>query len=155
MVATYFQKLVQSNQRPTVADVNTTVQLLGNLARLETALPLGRDLLVPIVAIVSDLLSDRNIPLWPMVNEGGANRLLATVEEIGRLAAESTASEEWVSLETEHFNIFTINEQKFAGVEYTLDSDNSVSVPRELVPAGMYAIYNGGWSCNQSRCITN
>ena len=133
-IVTYFQKLVESNISPTVGDLNISISLIRTITKLSTFQPVQSDLLSPIATIISDLLSGGYQGVWSIGGGASASELLSVVEDVGGVAARFAG--ERIMLETDNINMLVVNEEQFNGVDYTLDPQNSVSIPADVTGEG-------------------
>lgn len=112
--------------------------LLNTFLTLDTILPLGEDNLSPLGTAINVIISEKNNLLWSMVSRNGTSGILATVEEIGKLSAQSAP--ERIDLQMDNVQMLILNEPSFNGVYYEINSaNNGVNIPKGVVSAGEHS----------------
>lgn len=115
--------------------------LLDTVLTLDTILPVRKDILSPLGAVIDDVISDSNGMLWPAVSDSGSSDILETVEKIGKLSAQSAT--ETIDLQMDNIGMMIISESSFNGVSYDIDSiESGVSIPEGVVSTGQYLEQN-------------
>ena len=128
--------ILSSSFSHTVSDLDTLLSLLRHIIDLPTLLPLDEGTLGTLTLVIDLQASPDVADILQSTGENRASEVLAVVEKMGRLAAESVEGR--VEIERDNIDLMVVREGEFERVDYEVESngvhESSVSVSEDVVP---------------------